>query len=287
MDPRVVAIVAPAGFGKSTLVRQYVAERGGSVVCDCAGVRDDLDLARRVIPALAAENPARVADLTQRELMLGDGGTSVAERVALALDKWREPSEGCIVFESAEALAATPSALELFGRMLEARPPGRSVVICSREPLRVHLTRYVAPHEIITLRAADLAFDINDIRAIFAPFVTDDATIERIARVSEGWPVAVFLLKRFASEGRIEQLLERLDDVAFDELHGYLADEVLGALNQRTRTALFACAAIPQPSADDLRAALDDPRIGDDFGEFAKDSAFVEQAGDGTFILHP
>ncbi len=287
VDPRVVAIVAPAGFGKSTLVRQFVAERRGSVVCDCAGVRDELDLARRVIPALAAENPARVGDLTQRELMLGDGGTSIADRVALALDVWREPSEGCIVFESAEALAASAPALELFARLLEARPPGRSVVICSRESLRVHLTRYVAPHEIITLRAADLAFDTNDIRAIFAPFVTEDATIERIARVSEGWPVAVFLLKRFASEGRIEQLLERLDDVAFDELHGYLADEVLGGLEQRTRTALFACAAIPQPSADDLRAALDDPRIGDDFGEFAKDSAFVEQAEDGTFILHP
>ena len=287
VDARVVAIVAPAGFGKSTLVRQYLAERGGGVLCDCAGVRDDLDLARRVIPALAAENPSRVADLTQRELMLGESATSAADRVAIALQAWREPADGCIVFESAEALAATAAGLELFGRMLEARPPGRSVVICSREPLRLHLTRYVVPHEIVTLRAADLAFDENDIRAIFAPFVNEDSAIERIARVSEGWPIAVFLLKRFASEGRISALLERLDDVAFDELHGYLADEVLGALDQRMRTALFACAALPQPTSDDLRAALDDPRIGDDFAEFAKDSAFVEEADDGAFILHP
>ena len=251
------------------------------------GVRDDLDLARRVIPALAAENPARTGDLTQRELMLGDAGSSAAERLALALDVWRQEAEGCIVFESAEALAATPSALGFLERMLETRPIGRTVIICSREPLRMHLTRYVVPHEIVTLRAADLAFDTNDIRAIFAPFVTDDAAIERIARVSEGWPIAVFLLKRFASEGRIVQLLERLDDVAFDELHGYLADEVLGALEQRMRDALFACAALPQPNADDLRAALDDPSIGDALREFAKDSAFVERADDGTFILHP
>ncbi len=287
LDPRVMVIVAPAGFGKSTLVRQYLAERGGGVLCDCAGARDDLDLARRVIPALAAESPPRAADLTQRELMLGDGGTSVAERVALALEAWREPVEGCVVFESAEALGATPSGLEFFERLLEARPAGRSVVICSREPLRLHLTRHVVPHEIVTLRAADLAFDENDIRTIFAPFISDDAVIERIARVSEGWPVAIFLLKRFASEGRIEPLLERLDDVAFNELHGYLADEVLGTLDQRTRAALFACAAIPQANADDLRAALDDPRIADDFAEFARDSAFVEQTDDGAFILHP
>lgn len=287
VDPRVVAIIAPAGFGKSTLVRQYLAERGGGGLCDCTGVCDELDLARRVIPALATESPQRIADLTQRELMLGDGTASVAERIALALEAWREPSDGCVVFDCAENLASKPAALAFFERMLEARPAGRSVVFCSREPLRVHLTRYVVPHEIVTLRAADLAFDLEDIRAIFAPFVTDPAAIDRVTRVSEGWPVAVFLLRRFASEGRIEQLLERLDDVAFDELHGYLADEVLGSLDQRTRSALFACAAIPQPSADDLRAALDDARIGDDFAEYAKDSAFVEQAEDGIFILHP
>jgi DNA-binding SARP family transcriptional activator len=287
VDPRVVVIVAPAGFGKSTLVRQYLAERGGGVLCDCAGVRDSLDLARRVIPALAAQRPAREADLAQRELMLGDDATGIGERAELALHAWREPDDGCVVFESAEALSAAPDAREFFERLLEARPQGRTVVISTREPLRLHLTRYAVPHEIITLRAADLAFDTDDIRAIFAPFVTNDASIERIARVSEGWPVAVFLLKRFAGEGRIEALLERLDDVAFNELHGYLADEVLGALDSRLRAALFACAAIPQPSGDDLCAALDDPRIGEDFAEFAKDSPFVEQADDGAFILHP
>jgi DNA-binding SARP family transcriptional activator len=282
-----IAVVAPAGFGKSSLVRQYLAQRGGGVVCDCAAVRDDLDLARRVIPALAGENPERESDLTQRELMLGDGGTSVADRVALALDVWREPADGCIVFESAEELAEAPAAAELFARMLELRPPGRTVVVCTREPLRIHLTRYAVPHEIVTLRAADLAFDARDIREIFAPFVAEERTIERIFSVSEGWPVAVFLLLRFASEGRIEQLLERLNDVAFDELRDYLADEVLAGVDRRMLGAFFACAAIPQASADDLRAALDDDAIVDELSDFTKDSAFVERADDGTFELHP
>ena len=287
VDPRLIVLVAPAGFGKSSLVRQYLAERGGGAVCDCASVRDDLDLARRVIPALAGENPARESDLTQKELMLGDGGTSVADRVALALDVWREPVGGCIVFENAERLADAPAASEFFGRMLQLRPPERTVVVCTREPLRLHLTRYVVPHEIVTLRAADLAFDARDIRGIFAPFVEDENTIERILNVSEGWPVAVFLLLRFASEGRIEQLLDRLNDVAFDELRNYLADEVLTGVDRRMLDAFFACAAIPGAGADDLRAALDDTAIVDELSEFAKDAAFVERAEDGTFELHP
>jgi len=287
VDPRVIAIVAPAGFGKSSLVRQYLAVRGGGVICDCASVRDDLDLARRVIPALAGESPDRESDLTQRELMLGDGGTSVADRVALALEVWRQPAEGCIVFESAERLADAPAAAELFARMLELRPPGRTVVVCTREPLRIHLTRYAVPHEIVTLRAADLAFDASDIRELFAPFDLDEHTVERILKVSEGWPVAVFLLLRFASEGRMEQMLDRLNDVAFDELRDYLADEVLAGVDRRMLGAFFACAAIPQATADDLRAALDDGTIVDELSEFAKDAAFVERAEDGTFELHP
>jgi len=287
VNARLVAIVAPAGFGKTTLVRQYLAQRGGGGVCDCSGVRDELDLARRVIPALAAEDPRRVADLTQRELMLAQGGTSVADRVSSALDVWREPVDGCIVFEGVEELQAATAARDLFARMLQVRPAGRTVVMCSREPLKLHLTRFALPHEIVTLRAADLAFDERDIRAILAPFVTDERAIGRIAKVSEGWPVAVFLLRRFASEGRIEQLLERLDDVAFGELHDYLAEEVLGGLEARLLEALVLCAAIPQADADDLRAGLDDPSVVDELGAFARDAAFVERAADGVFALHP
>ncbi len=288
LDPRIVAIIAPAGFGKSTLVREYLAERGGGVVCDCAGVRDELDFARRLIPALAGETPIREGDLTRRELMLGDGTVSVTDRIAIALEAWREPAQGCLVFESAEALANAQSARDLFARMLESRPPGRTVVICSRDSLRLHFTRYAVPHEIVTLRAPDLAFDLTDIRRIFAPFVTSDSDAEHIFKVSAGWPIAVFLLRRFASEGRISTLLDRLDDVAFDELHDYLAEEVLGGLDQRMRNGLFACAAIPRATAADLCAAFEqDTTLADDLAEVAKEMAFVVLGEDGTFSVHP
>jgi SARP family transcriptional regulator, regulator of embCAB operon len=288
VDPRIIAIIAPAGFGKSTLVRQYLAERGGGVLCDCAGVSDELDFARRLIPALANETPAREGDLTRRELMLGDAALSVADRVSRALEAWRTPAQGCMVFDSAEALAAVPAARELFARMLQTRPAGRTVVICSRESLQLHLTRFAAPHEIVSLRAPDLAFDLRDIQAIFAPFGIAERAIAHVHRVSEGWPIAVFLLRRFASEGRIEALLDRLDDVAFDELHDYLADEVLGGLDQRVRSALFACAAIPRAGAQDLSAAFpSDPALADDVAALAKETAFVVRGDDGRFTLHP
>jgi DNA-binding SARP family transcriptional activator len=286
VEPRILVIQAPAGFGKSTLIRQYLAERGGGVVCDCSAVRDDLDLARRVIPALAAETPAREPDLTARELMLGDGGTSVADRIALALEAWKEPAEGCIIFENADHLTGAPSARELFLRMLAARPSGRTVAICSRDTLRLNLTRYAVLHEIVTLRAGDLAFGPDDIRVIFAPHVQDEAAFERIFAVSAGWPIIVFLLQRFASEGRIEAMLDALGDSALHELHDYLADEVLGELDPRVLRALFVCAATPSPTIDDLRAVFAHETIVDQLGDLARETVFLTLSG-GRYRVHP
>ena len=288
VQPRIVALIAPAGFGKTTFARQLLSEREHGAVCDATSIQDDLDLARRVVPALAVENPERTQGLTQRELMLGDGGTSVAERVNLALESWKQDvTDATFVFENAEHIARNPSARDFFARLLTQRPPGRTIVICSRESLRVHLTRFAPPHEIMTLRAEDLAFDREELVQLFQSYAAEPAFVSRIMQLSQGWPIAVFLLKRFANEGRIEKLLESLDDVAFEELHDYLADQVLASLDPALVDALFACACIPHATTADLHAALPDETSVRALSEFAKESPFLTRAADGSFTLHP
>lgn len=288
VQPKIVALIAPAGFGKSTLARQLVYENAHTSVCDAAGIADDLDLAVRLIPALADESPERTTSLTQRELMLADGGTSVADRVNIALEAWKMPVTGAtVIFENAEQIAKSPSAREFFGRLLSTRPEGRTVIICSRENLRTHLTRFAPPHQIMTMRGSELAFDETEIAQIFAPYTNDAAVIARIRQLSQGWPIAVFLLRRFAQEGRIETLLDKLDDVAFDELHDYLADEVLSSLPPGLTECVFACAAIPNPSLDDLRPLFKIDATLDALVDFSKESPFVGRVEDGTFVVHP
>ncbi|HKU66906.1 MAG TPA: BTAD domain-containing putative transcriptional regulator [Candidatus Baltobacteraceae bacterium] len=257
-------------------------------MCDAAGILDDLDLARRLVPALAAETPARTQALTQRELMLGDGGTSVAERVNLALEAWKTPVSGTtFVFENAEHIARNASARDFFARLLTQRPEGRAIVICSRESLRVHLTRFAPPHEILTLRADDLAFNRTEVASLFRANSDDPVLLARIMQLSQGWPIAVFLLKRFANEGRIETLLESLDDVAFEELHDYLADQVLASLDPALVEALFVCACVPNAKVEDLQAALSDDTAVRALADFAKESPFLTRTADGTFHMHP
>src|SRR5581483_8778894 len=84
--PKILALLAPAGLGKPTLARQLLASKTNAAICDTCDVGGELEWARRLIPALAAENPRRMQTRTQRELMMGDAGTAVADRVNLALE---------------------------------------------------------------------------------------------------------------------------------------------------------------------------------------------------------
>ena len=124
--PSIIALVAPAGFGKSAFVRQLL-EGSPYAVCDCRGVRSDADLARQMIPALATENPDRSASLSQSEAMLGEGHSSSTDRVSVALAAWRvrPPSASTFVFENAEDAIADPAARELLGKLI-GEPPGRT-----------------------------------------------------------------------------------------------------------------------------------------------------------------
>src|SRR5262249_29401637 len=161
-----------------------------------------------------------------------------------------------LIVESAETLAHRQDVRGLFGRLLAATPSRRVVVVCSRSPVRIPKSRFVHPHETLTLRADDLAFDRAEIESTFAGLDLPATTIDQIETITRGWPIAILLLRRFANEGRLDELLTRLDDVAFDDIHDYLADEVFGSMTTRERDALIACAAIPEAAEEDVALAL-------------------------------
>jgi DNA-binding SARP family transcriptional activator len=286
--PALVSLIAPAGFGKTTLVRQFLDGVAAFAVCDCRGVASDVDLARRLLPALADEDPERTGSLSQSETMLGDGHTSAADRVGVALAAWRVRTRAsAFVFENTEDAIAEPSAREFLAKLLAGRPDTRTIVICSRESLRMHLSRFAPPHQILSLRASDLAFTADEIRGIFAETGASDEAVERVAAISAGWPIAVLLLARFAHERRLEALLDKLDDVAYEELHEYLADQVLGDAPPAVIDGILACAAIPHATERDVRLALGEGGEFATFIEFTKSSPFVTRNGDGTFAVHP
>ncbi|MEI4878570.1 hypothetical protein, partial [Klebsiella pneumoniae] len=78
--------------------------------------------------------------------------------LAFALEHFSRQRYRTVVFDRARFIGRHASSAEFYSRLLEHRPPGSRIVIASREPLPLRLTRFAPPHEIIVLHANDLAF---------------------------------------------------------------------------------------------------------------------------------
>ncbi|MHB8356452.1 MAG: hypothetical protein ACYDDQ_07175 [Vulcanimicrobiaceae bacterium] len=64
-DAKVYRLIAPAGFGKSVMAAQIASRFPKNASCDCRGVRDTIELTRRLIHAfsiLAGERGRRIKD---------------------------------------------------------------------------------------------------------------------------------------------------------------------------------------------------------------------------------
>lgn len=284
--PAIVSLVAPAGFGKSAFARELLEGYPAGAVCDCRDLVSAADLARRVVPALCDEDPGRTAALAQLELALGESRLE-PESLGVVLAAWRRPGPpSAFVFDEADDVGALSDGREVLTKLLAARPDERVVVLCSRLPLRLRLARFAPPHRILTLRAEDLAFTPGEVRELLAGSGASEAAVERAIAIAGGWPIAALLLARFAHEGRLEPLLDRLDDVAYEELYDYVAEEVLGSALPAAIDGLLATT-IPNATERDVRLAVAGDAAFDVFQSFARTSPFVGRDDDGALVLAP
>lgn len=157
--PRLVVVSAPAGYGKSTFVRQLFARPDNFAVCDCVGVRDQTDLSRAVLVALAEARPALAAAIAQAQL---GAAKDSRDWEAAAARFWVEEGPSTFVFENAEALTRSASASVLFERLIRAGD--RLIIVCSRDVVPVPYGRGVDPTNVVTFGIDDLRFSDEDIR---------------------------------------------------------------------------------------------------------------------------
>ena len=217
----VAALVAPAGYGKTTLLAEWEARDPRPFTWI---ERDDDP--ERLFATLAAR--------------LGSGGPP-SVLVVDDLHTLRRP------------------ALDAVSAIADRVRPGSMLAVASRREPGLPLGRLRARGELVELRVRDLAMDEREARTLLrrAGLRLGDAEVATIMRRTEGWPAGLYLaalslldqddvsaaVARFAGDDRIVadylrlELLEPLgdDDLDFltrtsplDELSGPFCDAVLG-----------------------------------------------------------
>jgi DNA-binding SARP family transcriptional activator len=254
--PRLVVLTAPAGYGKSTFVRAYARRFSDAAVCDCEALRDADELGRRIVDALAAGSAELAIEIARIRLARGSDARA---QMDVLLEFWGRASvPSLIAFENADGLRGVPGAHELVERLVESAPAGRTLAFCLRRPLPAAFARALGADGVATIGAHDLELSEDQVIALAAGQGVVIADAREIARLSAGWPVVVRLLIAMAATGRFDRLGSKLDDVAFDELYDYLAQEVVVGLPATVADALVAAVAIRDAQSADIAGALGD-----------------------------
>lgn len=260
-DARVYRFVAGSGFGKSTLAWELADRSGHSSLCDLRGVRTEIDAWRRLITAAAKLDSANGERIIEESLTLDS-----SERAAyLSAIGSRGSFRGTLLIDNADdaSSAGTYSPVRAF---IGARP-SCTVIVCSRTALPLDLPKNFAPHEFVTIREADLRFDLDDLRALLDPDRRSAA--QRALEWSGGWPLAAVRAVALLQSGS-----DLPSSVAAEQWLRELVEETMNSAAGPLREALVRMAAIRDMPLDEL------PREG------LAAIPFVSQRPDAAFELH-
>ncbi|HET9779231.1 MAG TPA: LuxR C-terminal-related transcriptional regulator [Propionibacteriaceae bacterium] len=192
-DFRVVAVTAPAGYGKSTLLAQWARAEDRRVAWASLDRFDD-DPA--VLLSLLAAAYARVspgsADLIAD--MSGPGVSALGRAAPLLASVFRtSPFPFVLMLDDLHELQS-PACHDVLSVVISGIPPGSQLVSASRSE-QPHLPRLRASGDVLEFLGSDLALDAAGAEQIFAAAHVS-LTPELAAAVTErteGWPVGLYL----------------------------------------------------------------------------------------------
>jgi LuxR family maltose regulon positive regulatory protein len=285
-ESRLISIVAPAGFGKTTVADMIAASLGTGIRCDVTGASDLVSFARCVVAALRRAAPQRETALSSDLFKHLQPGVTSAQLASFVLDAWSTIDDDIVVvFDNLEAIVDQPESLDLLVRLIKAADM-RTVILCSRPPLPLVNSRLIPPNEHLRLGVEDLAFTRDEMREIMSGLI-DEAQLDRIAEWTQGWPVAVLLLRQLGRLGKLERTLDRAGDAGVEQLRDYLVGEVLGTIQGPYFDALLALVAIPTNGQDSALRASGGTATPEIVNDLTKRLPLVRRGSDGHYLVHP
>ena len=190
---RVITLVAPAGYGKSTLLSQWIDQ--GSAPGAWVTVRSHGDdpavLLRHIADALAragllAHDVADRLDFTS--------STALTKGVRDLTQELRACKSCRLVLDQLEVVRST-AAMDTLAALVMAMPPTVTVAMASRSDVPIPTSTLRVRGELLELTASDLAMSVDEARELADSMRLrlEDADLAAIARHTEGWPAGLYL----------------------------------------------------------------------------------------------
>jgi LuxR family maltose regulon positive regulatory protein len=269
--PRLVLVSAPAGFGKTTLLSQWLAPAAAAPAATApAGAPDaprvawlSLDAAdgrlRTFLTHLVAALQAASPEIgTEASAMVdGDRGLSVTDVVASLVDDLDAlPGPTVIALDDYHVIDAD-DVHEAVTLLLDHLPPQVTLAITTRADPPIPLARLRARGELLEIRAADLRFTADEAEAFLNHVMglqLEPALVAALEARTEGW-AAGLQLAALSARGHTAGSSATSDEVAafvaaFTGSHrfvlDYLVEEVLATQPEDVRDFLLETSVLEQ-----------------------------------------
>lgn len=237
LEQALILVSAPAGFGKTTVVAQWLVESGREVAWLSLDEEDDdplrflwafLAALRTLDPAIGASVQALLASRPVLE------GLSLPAVFTLFINELadREPREFLVVLDDYHSIAAQPIQRAM-AHLVAHCPPNVHLVLVTRADPPLPLAQLRVRGQLCELRTADLQWDEAEATRFLRSALGDDlepAAITAITGRTEGW-IAGLHLASLALQGQCDLEQARRFVADFNGTHrhiiDYLSEEVL------------------------------------------------------------
>lgn len=250
---RVVSVVAPAGYGKSTLLAEWATSESRDVAWVSLDRTDDDPAALLAAIAAACSGFSPVVKSVVAE-MRGAGATALGRSAPLLAAALESTPTDFILFVDDLHLVGSTACQDALEVLLARVPAGSQIVLAGRRepPL---LARLRAEGVVSEVTVDDMSLDTAAARVVFdaagAPEI-DDSDLTRIVARCEGWPTGLFLCALIARAGGDATAVTGNDRYLAD----YLYHECVARLPEDTQAFLRRTSVLEQFSPDACNAVL-------------------------------
>lgn len=280
----VTLIAAPAGFGKSVALRDFLATSGlQAITCDVR--REDgtlLAFVRHLSESFSSLAPGALASFpAMQERVLA------AEEPVRQLSDWfcehLKSASGTIAIDDLHYAATDPASIALLADVIERTSERIKWIIAARSDVGLPIATWIAYGRMdIPLSEDDLRFTTEEALAAAetADGVINEQEIESLRQLTEGWPVALTIALRTRTHSRdLRSAASGTREMVFR----YLAEQIFGKLTPDQKAFALATSVLFQfdvPAIESYGKSLNW------FYEFRRNIAFLNEPSPGVYRYH-